>query len=75
MKPVLKTFAAMLLLTVPGAIHAQDSLPRWRLAAERDSARKTPAYTVTRAELTQDPAQLFAQYLYPPELIMQHQAA
>ena len=53
----------------------QDTL---RLITQRgDSSRKPPkqlAFSVSRYEASQDPAQAFAQHLFPPELVMQHQA-
>jgi Spy/CpxP family protein refolding chaperone len=64
------------LATYPASrLEAQDSL---RFMPQRgDSARRAPkqlAFSVNRYDAAQDAAQAFAQHLFPPELVMQHQA-
>lgn len=53
------------------------------MAAQRDTVRtgvlqgiepKRLTYATSRVEASQDPAVAFAQHLYPPELVMQHQS-
>ena len=61
------------LAVLPAGLRAQDTARTVR----RDSTvrmleGKRLAYTVARGE--QDPAHAFEQYLFPPELVMRHQA-
>lgn len=48
---------------------SRDSLQR-----QYELGTKPLAYTIQRTPREQDPARAFEQYLFPPELVMQHQA-
>lgn len=74
LRPKLLIMAALLLLA-PG-LAAQDTVrtvSRDSLQRLYELGTKPLAYTIQRPPREQDPARAFEQYLFPPELVMQHQ--
>ena len=67
-----KLLVLMALAVLPAGLGAQDTARTVRRDSTLLLEGKRVAFTVTRGE--QDPAHAFDQHLFPPELVMRHQA-